>query len=208
MAPWGGRRAARERGAQATTQVHLEAPRLVLEPYSHKYLQEVCRELSPEIIQYQFPDAFESEKAARRQMDAFQAKMEAGEMLELVILDKTEGGAFAGGLEAHGLNEPVPELGIWLKKSAQGRRYGRETLAYPMDYESILRHRYGRSVCRYEADRRNTGSLRFARKFRWEKVGEQEVTAPTGNRLFLEQYDLSLLCTGETGRLLFAENPL
>ena len=187
------------------THVCLETPRLALEPYSHKYLRAVCRELTPEIVRYQFPDAFESEEAARRQMDAFQARMEAGEMLELVILDKTEGGTFAGCLEAHGLNEPVPELGIWLKKSAQGRGYGREALACLMDY---LRRRYGRSICRYEADRRNTGSLRLARKFRWEKVGEQEVTTPTGKRLFLEQYDLSLPCAGETGRLLFTGHPL
>ena len=55
-------------------------------------------------------------------------QIKAGSLLFLVIVLK-ESGEFVGCFSLENLGQPEPEMGGWLKVSAQGHRYGQEAAA-------------------------------------------------------------------------------
>ena len=70
--------------------------------------------------------------------------MEQGNMLELVIL--TQEGEFIGSMEAFGIKEKTPEIGLWLKRSAHGKGYGYEALKGLLDHLNATgKHRLTRA---------------------------------------------------------------
>lgn len=140
----------------------LKTKRLVIQPFTNAYLEDYYQDFTDEITQYQYPDSFSDIESAHQLVSAFVADMERGEMLELVIL--TQDGAFLGSLEVFGLREQTPEIGLWLKKSAHAQGYG------------------------YEADVRNTPSIRLAQKFQHQKGGYEEITTDSGKKLMLQTY--------------------
>lgn len=161
----------------------LETQRLVLAPFTHAYLQDYYEAFTPEVARYQYPDPFESLEDAKRLLSNFLEQMEQGNMLELVILRKD--GTFLGSMEAFGLKEKRPELGLWLKASAQGMGYGYEAIRELVTY---LQETGGYEGYLYEADERNLPSIRLVQKFPHEERGCEEVVTESGKTLFLRQY--------------------
>lgn len=161
----------------------LKTERLIIQPFTHAYLEDYYQEFTDEITQYQYPDSFPDREAANQLVSAFVADMERGEMLELVIL--TRDGAFLGSLEVFGLREQTPEIGLWLKKSAHGQGYGYEALKAVIEALNAT-NKYLYYL--YEADVRNTPSIRLAQKFQYQKDGCEEITTDSGKRLMLETY--------------------
>lgn len=165
------------------TALALKTERLVIQPFSNTYLEDYYQEFTDEITKYQYPDSFADVEAARQLVSAFVADMERGEMLELVIL--TRGGAFLGSLEVFGLREETPEIGLWLKKSAHGQGYGYEALRAVIEaLNATNKYRY----YLYEADVRNTPSIRLAQKFQYQKDGREEITTESGKKLMMQTY--------------------
>ena len=158
----------------------LQTERLRIVPFDEAYLADYAREFTEEITRYQFPDPFADVSAAKALVDEFCAPMREGEMLELLMLSLE--GEFIGSLEVHGLKEEVPELGLWIKVSAQGKGYGYEALRAILAW---LRQERQIRTCAYEADIRNTASLRLARKFRHEERGVEHLTTDSGKELQL-----------------------
>ena len=115
----------------------------------------------------------------------FVKDMERGNMLELVIL--TQDGEFVGSMEAFGITEKTPELGLWLKSSAQGKGYGYEALRGLVDYLNAT-GKYQYYV--YEVDVRNAASIHLVEKFRHEKCGCEKVTTESGKILNLRTYHI------------------
>ena len=109
--------------------------------------------------------------------------MARGNMLELVIL--THGGEFLGSMEAFGLREKTPELGLWLKRAAQGRGYAQEAMRALLD---ALNARGAYPYYLYEVDVRNLPSIHLVEKFRFEKGGYEEITTQSGKLLKLQTY--------------------
>jgi len=161
----------------------LKTKRLVIQPFTNAYLEDYYQDFTDEITQYQYPDSFSDIESAHQLVSAFVADMERGEMLELVIL--TQDGAFLGSLEVFGLREQTPEIGLWLKKSAHGQGYGYEALnAVLQSLNETGKYLY----YLYEADVRNTPSIRLAQKFQHQKDGYEEITTDSGKRLMLQTY--------------------
>ena len=106
--------------------LELRTERLVIQPFRDSFLAEYYREFTDDITKYQYPDAFPNMEAAKGLVSEFVSEMEQGNMLELVIL--TRSGEFIGSMEAFGIREKTPEIGLWLKSSAQGKGYGYEAL--------------------------------------------------------------------------------
>lgn len=159
--------------------------RLEIEPFRPAFLEDYCREFTDEVTKYQYPDSFPDRETGGRVLSGFLEDMERGEMLELVILSRE--GEFLGSAEVFGLKEEAPEIGLWLKKSAQGLGYGHEALRGLLDYLNGLgKFKY----YRYEADVRNLPSLRLAEKFPFEKGGREEVVTESGKRLILQAYHI------------------
>lgn len=163
----------------------LTTRRLILQPFSHAFLEEYYREFTEKITRYQYPDSFPDMETANQMVSGFVKEMEQGNMLELVIL--TRDGEFLGSLEVFGIQEETPEVGLWLKSSAHGAGYGYEALKGMLDSLSTT-GKYKYYV--YEVDVRNTPSIRLVEKFRFQKAGCEEITTESGKKLTLQTYHI------------------
>ena len=163
--------------------LEIQTERLTIQPYQPIYLEDYYREFTAEITKYQYPDPFPDLETANQTLSGFCREMEAGNMLELVLLSRK--GEFLGSVEVFGLQEEAPELGLWLKSAAQGSGYGYEALRAVMDYLNGL-NKYRHYI--YEADVRNAPSLGLAEKFRSEAGERQDLTTESGKELVLQVY--------------------
>lgn len=136
--------------------LELKTERLVIQPFRDSFLAEYYREFTDDITKYQYPDVFPNMETAKGLVSEFVSEMEQGNMLELVIL--TRSGEFIGCMEAFGIREKTPEVGLWLKSSAQGKGYGYEALKGLLTYLSA-HGAYQHYL--YEVDVRNLPSVSF-----------------------------------------------
>ena len=161
----------------------IETDRLRIVPFEMGHLQAYFSEFGTEITRYQYPEPFASISAAGEQLGEFIGRMNRDEMLFLSIL--APDGAFAGGVEVHGLREECPEVGVWIKKRAQRRGYAYEALAGVLRYTDEA-YRKGWYV--YEADVRNVGSMKLVERFDYRKDGYDEFETETGKLLKLQRF--------------------
>lgn len=166
-------------------QFSYKTERLLLQPFSDRYLEPYYREFTQEITKYQYPDSFPDMQAAEQTLSQFVRGMARGDMLELVILSLS--GEFLGSVEVFGLREQTPEIGLWLKRAAHGLGYGYEALRCVID---ALNAAQKYSYYLYEADVRNTASIRLAEKFQFQKGGCEEITTESGKTLRLQTYHI------------------
>lgn len=156
---------------------------LTIAPFTLDHLEPYRQEFTPEVTKYQYPDPFPNIDTARQVLGGFMDDMERGDMLELTILGPE--GEFLGSAEVFGLREEAPELGIWLKASAQGRGYGKEALEGVLGYlDGLGKYEY----YIYEADERNAPSIGLVEKFPHERGGLEKVITESGRELMLRTY--------------------
>ena len=163
----------------------LKTERLLIQPFRDSFLEAYYTEFTDEIVKYQYPDSFPDMNTANETVSMFVKDMERGNMLELVIL--TQDGEFLGSMEAFGITEKTPELGLWLKRSAHGKGYGYEALKGLVDYLNAT-GKYQYYV--YEVDVRNAASIHLVEKFRHEKCGCEKITTESGKILNLRTYHI------------------
>lgn len=159
--------------------VAIETERLLLVPVSEEYAQDMLEELTDEITEYM---SFYTPKAIEEEYEFIKnsrEKMEQGIDFVVTILDKTSI-EFLGGAGIHRINTSTPELGIWTKKSAHGKKIGRETIAglkkwadENVDYEYLV----------YPADRNNISSCKIAESLGGKIVSEGIKKTPFGKKL-------------------------
>lgn len=165
----------------------LRTERLLIRPFHDSFLAEYYQEFTDDITKYQYPDPFPNIESAKRLVSEFVAEMEQGSMLELVIL--TQSGEFIGSMEAFGIQEEAPEVGLWLKSSAQGKGYGYEALKGLLTYLNAHKA-YPYYV--YEVDVRNLPSIRLVEKFDFEKGSCEDIVTGSGKKLRLQTYHIFL----------------
>lgn len=105
----------------------LETPRLLLVPIAYKYAKECFNELTKEITVYMETEPNKDLKATKEFIDKSIRGMKKGSNLQLVILEKVNK-EFLGCAGLHKIDKEIPEMGIWLKKSAFGYKYGQEAM--------------------------------------------------------------------------------
>ncbi|WP_167954782.1 GNAT family N-acetyltransferase [Anaerosporobacter faecicola] len=163
----------------------LKTERLIIQPFDYEYLEQYYREFTDEITKYQYPDRFNNIEEAKNLVSEFVEEMKQGNMLELVIL--TSDGEFLGSMEAFGIREETPEVGLWLKQSIHKLGYGYEALKALIDDLSAREtYRY----FTYEADVRNEQSIHLVEKFAHEKLGCEEIVTESGKKLKLQTYHI------------------
>lgn len=165
--------------------LQITTERLTITPFTLQWLEAYRQNFTPEVTRYQYPDPFPDPGTAQQVLSGFIADMERGDMLELVILGHK--GDFLGSAEVFGLREKAPELGIWLKGSAQGQGYGKEVLEGILGYLDGFR-RYEYYI--YEADERNAPSICLVEKFPHERGRLQRVITESGKELMLRTYHI------------------
>ncbi|AFY65001.1 GNAT family N-acetyltransferase [Geitlerinema sp. PCC 7407] len=166
----------------------LETPRLDLRPVTLTDASEIFAAFTPDIARYLYPkapDRLEETQHFIRQ--AVQGRHQ-GYDLTLVIRQKSDQ-SFLGMTGIHDIHTSHPELGIWLKRSAQGLGVGRETIhalkdwiAENLDAEYIV----------YSVDRRNLPSRKIAESLGGEIYRESQVMNLSGQILDSLEYHIHL----------------
>jgi [ribosomal protein S5]-alanine N-acetyltransferase len=169
--------------------VSLESDRLRLEPISESYAQDIFREFTSEITRYMFPKPATKIEETLEFIRESRQSMTYGNNLQLVVLDK-ETKEFIGCCGLHGEpNIRIPELGIWLKKSAHGRGYGREAVrclvawaSKQLDVDGFI----------YPVDKRNLASCKIPESLGGVIIDAFQDMGLAGNVLDEVVYKISL----------------
>lgn len=103
----------------------IETERLHLVPATVDFVEDSFREYREPVIQYMNWDRPEHLEEVKGRIIIHEQQMKAGKKLALVILSK-ESGEFLGRMALEDVQTKHPEMGGWLKESAQGYGYGRE----------------------------------------------------------------------------------
>lgn len=105
----------------------LETDRLLLIPVSMKYRYEVFQEFQEPVTKYMYPRAPKKVEETEEFIKKAILDIEKGTNLQVHVLDKKTG-ELLGGAGLHELNSLKIGVGIWIKKSAHGEKYGREAV--------------------------------------------------------------------------------
>jgi [ribosomal protein S5]-alanine N-acetyltransferase len=122
----------------------IETERLILKPESLKYANMIFPEFTDEITKYMWPATPKQVEDTEKYITQEIERMKNGTNLSMLIFNK-ETDEFLGGGGIHHMELKTPELGIWIKKSAHGNKYGREAVVglknwadKNLDYDYLL----------------------------------------------------------------------
>lgn len=160
--------------------VVIESERLKLASVDPVYVVEIFYNFTPEITRYMLPAPPQSVVDTQRFVAAARASATQGKELTLTIHARMNA-EFLGlcGIHARG-RQDEPELGIWLKKSAQKHGYGRETISALRDWADI--HLEFEHLL-YPVDRRNLPSRRIPETLGGRILRERKEKSQSGTEL-------------------------
>lgn len=138
-------------------EVVIETPRLKLVPINESHIRKVYTHFTQTLSRYMFPQPTgqieDTEKFVLTSMEG----LKAGTNLQLVVVEKdTE--RFLGCAGLHNIGTEDPELGVWIRRSAQHQGYGMEAIRGIVNW--------GRENVKYDhfkcpVDRNNKSSRRI-----------------------------------------------
>jgi len=167
----------------------IKTSRLTLVPVSPKYREEIFKEFTPEVTVFMAPPSAKHISETDAFIAGAQAKMGRGEEITCTILDSATG-EFLGGGGLHEINTPTPELGIWVKKSAHGHHYGRETMAALKEWaDQHLVYEY----IKYPVAKDNIPSRKIPEALGGTVVKEYEKENGAGKKMIFVEYHIPSL---------------
>lgn len=155
--------------------------RLRLRPSSVKYSKEVFDNFTDEVTVLMFPLTPKKESETVEYLRGAEEKNRSGENYDVLIFLKDTDEFIGGGGLIH-IDTETPEFGIWIKKSAHGKHYGREAITalkewadenlnyryikYPAEITNIASRKIpeslgGKLVCEYDAERQDGSIMRL-----------------------------------------------
>ncbi|MBW4635797.1 MAG: GNAT family N-acetyltransferase, partial [Iphinoe sp. HA4291-MV1] len=151
---------------------------------SLEYTEDVFREFTSEITTFMYPkpadNISETEKVIKDMIQQRENKTD----LVLVILKK-DTFEFLGICEVGAIDTETPELGIWRKKSAHGKGFGREAIYALKDWvDKNLEYKY----LSYPVEKRNIPSRKIASSLGGKVFREFQQTNKSGNLLDEVEY--------------------
>jgi ribosomal-protein-alanine N-acetyltransferase len=160
--------------------VVIDGERIKLVPISQQYSQVIYSEFTEEITRYMVPSTPSNIGEVEAFIDSSVGNMTNNQDLTLVILKK-ENEEFLGVCGLHGKSNPQePELGIWLKKSAHGNRYGQEAIRYLVEWSK----RYiDMNHMVYPCDKDNIASRKIAEHLNGSIFREAQIKSMSGTVL-------------------------
>lgn len=158
--------------------------RLLLKPLSMQWKDDIFREFTPTITRFMFPSSPEGSKDTEQFIRETINRMQRGEELVYAIL-LPETKEFLGCAGLHEIHTRTPELGVWIKESAHGNKYGREAVTALKEwadanvaYDYIL----------YPVDRDNIASRKIPEALGGKVHDEYEKQTPSGKILHTVEY--------------------
>lgn len=142
--------------------VRTEGERVVLSPVSPEHTPAIFKEFTGDITRYMIPMPLRDMAHTNEFVDRCIENMKAGCEAVFAVTD-VGSGEFLGICALHANNDPqTPDLGVWIKKAAHGKRLGREAvrclvawarenivfdyLAYPVDRDNIPSRKIAESL--------------------------------------------------------------
>ncbi len=164
--------------------VIIESERLKLVPTSDKYAQDIFKEFSDELTVLMYPKPAKKIEETLSFINISRRAMEKGEQLQVVILNKLTN-EFIGHGGVSKFNTDTPELGIWIKKSAHGHKYGREAVKSLKEW--IDKNKSYKYII-YPVDSRNIPSRKIAESLGGVIEDEYKKKNMAGNMLDEVEY--------------------
>ncbi len=160
--------------------VILNSERLMLSPLSRAFAEDIFKEFTADITRYMVPEPAGHINDICTFIDISRKKMMAGDQLVMAILE-AETVQFSGVCAINGKEQGVAaELGIWLKKSAQGKRLGREAVTLLVQW---AKDNLTLSHLVYPVDKNNIPSRKIAESLGGVVVSEGQRKSLSGNHL-------------------------
>ena len=160
--------------------VSISGDRIRLVPVSPEYCEIIFKEFTDEITRYMVPAAPSNMEEISVFIKASIRDMEENIDLTLAILKKNDD-EFLGICGLHGKQNPnEPVLGIWLKKSAHGFKYGQEAIKALADWARqniVFEHMV------YPCDKANIASRKIAENLNGSIFRTGEVRSMSGRVL-------------------------
>ena len=156
--------------------VQIETERLRLVPTTRVYAEDIFSEYTDAVTKYMnYPPpndfAVFAERVEQREND-----LKAGKLLHVTVLSK-DSDEFLGCFAVEDLDQPTPEMGGWFKESAQGKGYGKETVAALKQWaDEYLEYEY----LVWPAAKENVSSCKLAESLGGRIGREYEKTNHTG----------------------------
>lgn len=164
--------------------VVIESERLKLVPTSEDYAKDIFKEFTDEITRFMMAKTPRKINETLEFIKASKSAMDNKTELQVVILNK-DTGEFIGHGGIRKLNTNTPELGIWIKKSAHGNKYGRESIKALKEWaEKNLNYEY----LEYPVDRKNVPSRKIAESLGGTIAREFKKKNMAGNILDTVEY--------------------
>jgi len=108
--------------------ISIAGPRITLCPIDNKYGKDILAEFTADITRFMLPAPVDNIEQADDFIQRSRRNMARHKELVFVIATN-DGNEFLGVCGLHGHQNPkIPELGIWIKKSAHGQKLGREAI--------------------------------------------------------------------------------
>lgn len=150
--------------------VKIEGERILLSPISAKYREYIFQEFTDEITRLMFPatpnEIGEIDSFVELSIDGMKNKTDL-----VLVITNIENDEFLGVCGLHGSKQPnEPELGIWLKKSAQSKHIGREAIKYLVIW---VKENIAFNYLVYPVDKENIPSRKIA-EFLGGKIFREE----------------------------------
>lgn len=157
--------------------LELVTPRLRLVPVSAVFATAILREFSPEITQYMTPDTPQKLSDVSSFVEDSVADMQAGKEIMLAITDvRTHD--FIGICCCAAKDAPhTPELGVWVKKSAHGKKFGLESVTTLVSW---AKENLNYDFLIYPVDRANIASRKIPEALGGEIVAEKPLETQSG----------------------------
>ena len=143
----------------------ISTTRLCLRPFSEQDAPETLAAITEGLTRFMDWEPPSSPEEFFHVWRAWIPAMEAGSEFYFVIRAASELIGLAG---LHRLNEGQPELGIWIKETAQGQGYGYEAIAALMEWAA---HKFGQSAFIWPVACENAASRALAEKLGGTLVG-------------------------------------
>ena len=163
--------------------VEILTNRLVLQPISMKYKKDIFSEFTAKITIYMQPRS--PQDIAETELFINQSIIEVGNGSALIfVILKKESQEFLGCAGIHDIARN-PEIGIWLKRSAHGNKYGLEAITAIKKWVDENLHY---ECLRYSVDRRNIASRKIPEALDAKIFMEYDRVNMSGNTLHLLEY--------------------
>ncbi|MCL2280806.1 GNAT family N-acetyltransferase [Candidatus Saccharibacteria bacterium] len=145
--------------------VTIRSERLILRPITLDDARDVFIEFNDNVTKMMAHGPNESLEATSEFIEKTIQQTREGEKLQFVIVDKEE--KFLGLASIEDANHRTPEIGLWLKKAAQGKGFGTELVFALVEWANQnLEFDY----IKYRVHAQNVGSWKIAEKL-IEKYG-------------------------------------